>query len=431
MRLNLTVTLLTSALVASAMAACDTDSNPAPDTRGGADTASAGTDSAGGGSDTAGTGSDTAGGTTDSTGGGTDTGPSPEGCSRSGFDIVNQRYESQTGYTTYQAVNSAGEPFDAISIEVYTGGDFAGATGPGTYSLDDPNYRTCSNCVLIYADCSGERCEKTFYADAGDLVIDRWDVNGGRFSGTLRNLKLKEVTIDSDTYDSTVVAGGETWCLDAVPFDAEIKALPTSDRTQPSCVADGTGNLLDDNVKAVTWTNCLGETVALHDSCGQAKAFWLVATAGWCSACTQFLGELVSEHGGGTLTRAAVREKTPGLDMLVVLAENAESEKPTLPYCLSYAEQRKLDPAMVVVDWSDTEVQVPLIEPEGSAISTQALATTWGAINPYLSADGNGQVMSSYPWWAVLDGRNMRYHWSDNAQRSDFQTAVGELLSAE
>ena len=29
-------------------------------------------------------------------------------------------------------------------------------------------------------------------------------------------------------------------------------------------------------------TNCLGEEVSLHARCGQTKALWMIATAGWC-----------------------------------------------------------------------------------------------------------------------------------------------------
>jgi hypothetical protein len=415
--------LLTAALLAVTAVACDdagttkAPTAPAADTSSSADVTPS-TDAATV-ADTATSGPDTA-------------SPPTSGCDRTGFDSVVQVVESETGLTVFNAANSESAPYDLLSIELYSGDDYTGATGPGTFALDDPNYRTCSNCVLVSANCDGETCAKRFYAEEGTLVIDRWDAQGGRFSGRLENVKLYEVTIDGQTYDSTRVAGGETWCLPSVPFEAEIKALPVSTATQqPTCVAEGTGNLLEDNVKNVSWTNCLGETVNLHDSCGQAKAFWLVATAGWCSACSQFLDSLVEQHDVAQLTRAAVREKTPGLDMLVVLGENANREEPTLAYCLSYAEAKKLDPAMVVVDWAKPGKPIPLIAPPGSAIEADALGTTWDAINPYLEADAQGSVAMGYPWWALLDGRNMSYEWSDYAARTEFEVALGALLQAD
>ncbi len=413
---TLALKFLTTAVLAATAVACDdsgTTSTPAADVATGTDTA---------GTDTA-TGTDTA--------GGSDTTGTP-GCSRSGFDIVAQVFEAKQGLAVLQAANNEAEPYDVIAIELYSGDGYTGATEPGTYELNDPNYKTCSNCVLVSAGCEGDACAKRFYAEEGTLIIEKWDVQGGRFSGRIENAKLHEVTIDGETYDSTRVAGGETWCIPSMPFDAEIKPVPVSTATQqPTCVAEGTGSLLEDNVKNVTWTNCLGDTVSLHDSCGQSKALWLVATAGWCSACSQFLASLVEQHDVTQLTRAAVREKTPGLDMLVILGENANQEEPTLAYCLSYAQQKKLDPAMVVLDWANPGKRIPLIDPPENAIEAEAVGNTWDAINPYLVAESDGSVMSSYPWWALLDGRNMSYEWSDRAARTSFEEALMGLLSAE
>ena len=67
-----------------------------------------------------------------------------------------------------------------------------------------------------------------------------------------------------------------------MPFDQPAE-LPSGGPAQASCVASGTGVYEGDNVADLTLTNCLGEPVSLHATCGQSKAHWLIGTAGWCT----------------------------------------------------------------------------------------------------------------------------------------------------
>jgi hypothetical protein len=355
----------------------------------------------------------------------------PEGCTASGFPLDQQSFDQDSGFALYEARAERDGKADGLAIELYTSGEYAGATKPGTYSLAGHDYKSCSNCVLVRTGCTDQGCEKTFFADEGDLVITQWDVEGGRFKAKLDGVKAREVTIDPETFASTPVPGGGTWCLDGLELDAEIKALPVAEKTEPTCVAEGNGTLLHANVGDFTLKNCLGEDVSLHSLCGDSskKALWLMATAGWCSACAAFLEDFVAEHGR-SLSRAKIAEKTPGLDMFLLLAEDGNGEKPTAEYCLAYAEDHKVDPAMVLMDWSDTPVQIPLIEPAGYAIETQALGTTWSKIDPYLIEEG-GSVATAYPWWALLRPSNMEYVWSDRAAPQSFEATLTELLSAE
>ena len=70
-----------------------------------------------------------------------------------------------------------------ITIASYA--DWNGPTTPGSYSLDGINYADCGLCLLIAADCNGESCAKTFYADAGDCTElgTRWLVMHGPKQG--------------------------------------------------------------------------------------------------------------------------------------------------------------------------------------------------------------------------------------------------------
>ena len=365
------------------------------------------------------------------TGSQTDTSVLPEGCTNSGFQLETQVFDQDSGFALFEGRVEKNGKIDALAIELYSSGEYTGAKGPGTYPLAGHDYASCSNCVVIRSGCGEESCAKNYFADEGELVITQWDKEGGAFKARLVGVKAKEVTINPETYASTPVANGGVWCLDGLELEAEIKALPVAEKTEATCVAEGNGSLLHANVGNLTLKNCLGEDVSIHSLCSDPskKALWLMATAGWCSACAAFLEDFVAEHGR-SLSRAKVSEKTPGLDMLIILAEDQNGDKPTPAFCQAYAEDHKLDPAMVLLDWSDTPVQIGLIEPAGYAIETQALGTTWKFIDPYLFEEG-GSVATAYPWWVLLRPSNMEYMWSDRAAPQSFEATLSELLSAE
>lgn len=350
-------------------------------------------------------------------------------CSRTGFTAATATFQKETGSVLVALYSDDKEPVDIVQIEIYTAGEYTGATTVGTYSLNDANYQTCSNCVMVRAECSGSSCDKRFLVDEGDLVITQWDATGGLFKAKLVGAKAHEVTINSETYLSTRVAGGETWCLDGLEFEAPIEALPVSDRTQPECVSAGTGNVLHDNIANIQFTDCNGRRVKLHATCGdpEQKALWLIGTTGWCSVCHEFLTAYVADHGG-SLSRAIVGQQDPGLDMLIILGEDSNGAKPTQNYCKAYADALGIDPGMVVIDWSDTPAPLPIVNEPGMAVEVNALGTTWTAIDPYLYSEGGG-VSVYYPWWALLRPSNMEYVWSDRAALDTFEATLIGLLS--
>jgi len=353
------------------------------------------------------------------------------GCSRSGFTAALTGFNAETGSVVVELRSSDKTPLDVLQIEIYTFGDFTGATDVGTYSLDGSTYEDCSNCVVVRSNCTSEGCEKRFLVDEGDLVISQWDTAGGLFKGTLSGAKAHEVTIDSESYVSTLVPGGETWCLDGVQIEAQIAALPVSDRTQPTCVPEGTGNILGDNIANFTLNDCNGRRVKLHATCNQPeqRALWIIGTTGWCTACHEFLAGFVADHGG-SLSRARVGEVSPGLDMVIVLGEDEYGSKPTQAYCKAYAADLGLDPGMVLIDWSDAGVQIPIVNEPGMAIETNSLGTVWSNIDPYLYSEG-GSVSTYYPWWALLRPSNMEYVWSDRAALQTFEAALLGLLAPQ
>ncbi|MFT7581621.1 MAG: hypothetical protein ACI9MR_003299 [Myxococcota bacterium] len=352
-------------------------------------------------------------------------------CDKSGFAALTASFQSpQQGIDVYQGATSEDSPSDLMAIEFYRGTGSDAATGPGTIDLTGSNYETCNNCVLIRTGCGAQTCEKTFYADTGSLVITGWSEETG-FAGNFDGVVLKEVTIDSTTYRSTPVVGGETWCLDGASFNAAIVGFPMGgEDVQETCVAEGTGTLLGDNIADFGLTNCNGDMVNLHDSCGApSKALLLIGTAMWCQACEDLLAGIVADHGG-TLDRAIVDDRSAGMDMLVVLGENLYGEKPSMAECQSYAAGNKLDPAMVLIDNRTEGVVIPLPMAPGSGLEVNSFGTTWEYANPYLPVSGDSVTVAT-PWLMVFNGTNMAYAWSDQISSETLNTALSALLTQE
>jgi hypothetical protein len=120
-------------------------------------------------------------------------------------------------------------PFDYFSLELWP--VLGGPSSPGTYAFTDANYNSCGTCGLIGTGCtdsSGGRflCEKTFLVTAGTVVIDGIGAVGSTFMGSVSGLAAIEVRIDPDDFESIPVPGGETACIEDLPFAATVAQVP-------------------------------------------------------------------------------------------------------------------------------------------------------------------------------------------------------------
>ena len=310
---------------------------------------------------------DTTGGTTDGTTGG-NTGGTTGGttgggtCDIEGFNVaqaIAQRQGDQ--FSVVYAVNNASEPYDMLQVEIY-GGDFGGPTGPGTYQLDGSNYATCGLCVVARTNCSQNAgCQKTFYASEGVVQIDTFSADADRLVATVQNIVMQEVTIDSQSYQSTPVAGGQSWCiaetrLDGVFQTADVDVPETTDQ---ACVAAGNGNGIKANIADMTLSLADGTTRNLHDSCDDAdsKLVWMVLTSGWCPACNQRIPDIESW-----------KSDKVGLEVLYFVGEDASYNPATPEYCASYASSKGLDPSTVVCDsqWQTFFSRIATYSTDGS-----------------------------------------------------------------
>jgi hypothetical protein len=99
---------------------------------------------------------------------------------------------------------------------------------PGTFDLSqspNDNYEACTHCVVVYEDDSG----KTYFQRSGTIEMTAISSPpAGIFTGTLTNVELEEVTIDSN-FVSTPVPGGGCLRIVAASFD--------TDNTGDACTA--------------------------------------------------------------------------------------------------------------------------------------------------------------------------------------------------
>ena len=97
--------------------------------------------------------------------------------------------------------------------------EFWGSQAAGTYDLAGTNSVDCPQCVLVVQDLGDTALQKVFFQHSGDLIIDDLVVDEedwmtGASRGHLDGVRLVEVVINGETYESTPVAGGA--CLQVV-----------------------------------------------------------------------------------------------------------------------------------------------------------------------------------------------------------------------
>jgi hypothetical protein len=151
-------------------------------------------------------------------------------CTYSSFDVVGSRAFVQNSGTeqplfVFQAANTDAFPMDVMEVLSFSGAPYYGPSSPGSYSIEGNNYEDCSLCLLIYAGCGETSCEAYFFADAGTVMVNSNMDVGQPFSAVLSDVVFREVTIDPETYRSTPVSGGQTWCVNSL----ELSAVPTAE----------------------------------------------------------------------------------------------------------------------------------------------------------------------------------------------------------
>lgn len=325
-------------------------------------------------------------------------GPPPESCDKAGFTPVKELLDIQKAksFFAYQAQSAEAPPLDIFMLQSYQGAPYLGPSAPGSYDLAGANFEDCGLCLLALGGCTGpQTCAKSYFADEGVVHVSEWE-EGGSFAGTLEGVLLREVTID-DSYHSTPVPGGETWCMDGYSFDVPwVKKV-----TMPECVTAGSGTDLGDNIADFALTAADGTKTSLHAHCGKVKALWIVAVAGWCTACESYLPNVMSAYK---------TYQGAGLELMVVLGEDQYGNPPTVTYAKSYANKYGIPHANMFID-------------SGPVYGGWEVLFTY--VNAYIGSDG----MLSLPWDAILRGANMEYVWNYGEVGGDPGAVLTELLN--
>lgn len=146
--------------------------------------------------------------------------PPVDDCTFDGFPavmeqaVVDLRDPTHPLYV-YQARDTPEAPFDELQMLSFQAAPYNGPSGPGNYSLQGSNYADCSLCLFVFAGCDeGYDCDEIYFADEGWLRIDAMAGPDEPFAASLSGVKFREVTIDEETWESTPVPGGATWCVD-------------------------------------------------------------------------------------------------------------------------------------------------------------------------------------------------------------------------
>ncbi|MCA9513806.1 MAG: redoxin domain-containing protein [Myxococcales bacterium] len=323
-------------------------------------------------------------------------------CDIFGFDSTNQaaiaRFAGNTTRLRYTASNVAIEPpYDKLVVEMNQTDLFAGGQTSGDFELEGTGERGGALLLRGNSYCNDVDCGFTYVPEGGKLEVTDMGAPGGTLKAIIRDLRLKQVRIDTQSGDLIPFARGKVWCLGDYAVDVPVPEINVADG---ACVAEGTGNLVGDNIRNFTLQNCNGDYVDLHERCAKSKALWIIASAGWCGACEAFVPEAAERYQDLA---------GQGLDLMVVVGEDQFSEPPSLEYCMDYALSHGLSPEQTFIDNDGTR--------------------SWPNLFTAIDTYSGGSI--GLPWNVVLDGRSMEYVWSSNTGNGDLYGAQDELLDAE
>lgn len=310
-------------------------------------------------------------------------------CEGEPYVPLNERVTIEANGLHYQGLEGDAAPLRGILIDIR---DTEGRLAPGRYDLAGTNLADCEVCVAGVTGCDPAtgRCQKVFYPRAGVIDITSLGTTvGERFTATIHGLDMEQVRVEPDTNRSTPVPNGDTWCNAEQTIDQEIQPRPV---------------MLGETVGDFSLQNCeTGDMVSLYELAAEAKAVWIVATAGWCTACEEFDPQALA-----AMDQIEDALGPDALKPMMVVGEDANYARPTLDYCARYARHYGADPARFYIDHD----------------GTSGFATLFRYIWPYIGPGGEFGL----PWNAIIRGRTFEYFYADRSGQSDLNTALNEVL---
>lgn len=147
-------------------------------------------------------------------------------CTHTGLITETQSTErdDELGVLFYTATSGVAPNIERLTFDFYF--PFGATDGPQELVFDGENLRDCHTCLVARRNCESARCAdgKAFLVQEGTSSITALGGAGTSFQGTIENAVFAEVTISVADLETTLVPGGETWCIDSLDFDSAITA---------------------------------------------------------------------------------------------------------------------------------------------------------------------------------------------------------------
>lgn len=252
-----------------------------------------------------------------------------------------------------------------------------GVTQPGSYSLDGSTPDNCTVCVIARYNCTQRGCAANLLATEGTVVVSELGEGGDRLTGTILEAGFKMLAGDGSLSDPSIPV-----CIQEQTYDTVLPAL------------------VDDVVPNYKLQNCeTGLMESIYSKTADQNGLWLIATAGWCPACREHLGN-IHENDLPILAQGRVKP-------MFVVMEDDNYGPATAEFCRAYGRRYAIDSSNFYVDPN--------------------LDLTIRNIWRYSQPDGTWGI----PWNNLIEGGDSNtLLYSDNESApSELTRLINELLS--
>jgi hypothetical protein len=145
-------------------------------------------------------------------------------CTNDGITLASLAAERDDGLGVFFVTGrtAGATTFDVVTVDFYF--KLGAQDGAQTLTGSGENLADCHSCVMLRKGCVASGCAKAkaFLWQSGTLKVDAMGQGGAAFSATLQDATFAEVTIAPGDQRTTVVPGGETWCVSKLALSATV-----------------------------------------------------------------------------------------------------------------------------------------------------------------------------------------------------------------
>ena len=135
-------------------------------------------------------------------------------CDQTGFSVTSSTVESiAADLFIYDAIEGVDTDPNYRRFELAIFPEDGGTIATQGFTFTGESYADCGLCLLAYA-CTANGCNRTFMAQSGSVDISAIGTGSGdAFAAEFSDIVFQEVQIDDGTFATTLVPGGDTWCV--------------------------------------------------------------------------------------------------------------------------------------------------------------------------------------------------------------------------